>query len=163
MEHCESIRERFQLHVLFQSSLNSIGTCIYNPALQLVTERIGTKSQLPSFPSVLNSCVGALPLAIVCNSSWHSCSFPHSHPHLCSCLPVPSPPPLPSFFPPSKLMLQPPIPRIVSYSCKICGRECLSNGGLTRHKKSMHPSILPPEEATQYKRIRHQYLTGSSQ
>ncbi|KAF8227758.1 hypothetical protein L208DRAFT_1491607 [Tricholoma matsutake] len=58
-------------------------------------------------------------------------------------------------------MPQPPIPKIISYSCTICGCKCLLNSGLTCHKKSMHPNISPPKEASQHKWIRHQYLTGT--
>ncbi|KAF8221914.1 hypothetical protein L208DRAFT_1325431 [Tricholoma matsutake] len=58
-------------------------------------------------------------------------------------------------------MPQPPIPKIISYSCTIWGCKCLLNSSLTHHKKSMHPNISPPKEASQHKQIRHQYLTGT--
>jgi len=57
-------------------------------------------------------------------------------------------------------MPQPPIPALASYCCSICGHKCLSVSSLTCHKKLMHPKVLPPKEAFQYKWIHHPYLTG---
>jgi hypothetical protein len=57
-------------------------------------------------------------------------------------------------------MLQPPVLQALSYGCFICGVKCKSNGGLTRHTKSKHSTVLSPDEATQYKRIQHVHLTG---
>lgn len=59
-------------------------------------------------------------------------------------------------------MPQPPVLQALSYTCYICGMKCQSYGGLTRHKKSKHSTVLSPNEAAQYKRIRHAHLTGTA-
>ena len=51
--------------------------------------------------------------------------------------------------------------KLPSHDCSICGKKCVSSGGLVRHQKSKHQTNLLPEEMNQYIHIHHPQLTGT--